>query len=36
MRPARLFAATVAIATLALTTPRVSLAQLADTKMLTT
>ena len=34
MRITRLFAA-IAIATLAVTTPRVSAAQLADTKMLT-
>ena len=36
MRITRPFAAVVAIATLGLTTPRVSAAQLADTKMLTT
>ncbi len=35
MRPARLLSAAVAVVTLAVTTPRVSLAQLADTKMLT-
>ena len=35
MRITRLFAAVAAIATLGLTTPRVSAAQLADTKMLT-